>query len=63
MRRPLVDQVWLVLATVLVFAVWTQFCWLPGRSEPGYLRTRGIVLLVGLALLLAVAGWHRWRRK
>ena len=45
------------------FAVWTQFCWLPGRSDPTYLRHRGMVLLGALAILLFAAGWRRWRRK
>ena len=53
----------LALIIVLVFALWTQFCWLPGRTDPTYLRNRGIVLVAVLAILLAVSGWRRWRRK
>ena len=53
----------LAFAIVLVFAVWTQFCWLPGRADPTYLRNRGLVLLGALANLLVAAGWRRWRRK
>jgi hypothetical protein len=53
----------LAFAIVLVFALWTQFCWLPGRTDPRYLKNRGIVLVAVLAMLLVVAGWRRWRRK